>query len=234
MPLGTGTIRLSEIINEFGVGGTIPNNFRAYLACGNFLGWNGGVAQHENNIKIPSSGTMRFSDFRSNTTHVVDKDFESNNYTSSQSFYVDGGFGFYETKAGVWSTTASNALGLVYTDSSGGTLGNVDYLGKSTYNLDLNGPISSVFDYAQGVVTSVPDTATFMMAGDHRATGWGNPWISISVTIGSTVTLNRSASLVPNGTYDNINNITYWLWTGTTFGFGTVSPQTFKVRVRII
>lgn len=89
MGLGTGTIRLSEIISEFGVGGTIPSNFRSYLACGATVGWDGGVAQHENNINIPSSGTLKFSNFRSNTTHVVDKDFESDNYTSHWSTYVD-------------------------------------------------------------------------------------------------------------------------------------------------
>lgn len=234
MGLGTGTIKLSEVISEFGVGGTIPTNMRAYLACGSYSGWDGGVAQHENNASIPSSGTLRLSHFRSTSSIVVDKDFESDTYSSTAVTYTDIYTPYYETKSGLWTTDISSILGFAW-DTSGGTKGSIDVVGKSTFNLDLTCTLNSVFDFVSSSYTSAPDTACLAFTGDHRATGWGNPWISASITIGaSTTTLNRSASLVPNGTYNSTNNITYWLWSGL-FNFDvSYSSYNFKARVRIV
>ena len=236
MGLGTGTIRLSEIISEFGVGGTIPNNFRSYLAGGSYVGWDGGVAQHENNINIPTSGTLTFSNFRSNTTHVVDKDFESDTYSGITSDYVDFLTPQYESITGLWTSTAYSSLGFTFVNSSGGTIGTVDYIGKSTFNTGLTATVDSIFDYAPLNGSSpTPTNSAIVLAGDQRATGWGNPFISVSVIIGATTTtLTRAASVVPNGTYDAINNVTSWTW-NSTFGFTySYSSYNFNCRVTII
>jgi hypothetical protein len=236
MGLGTGTIKLSEIISEFGVGGTIPNNLRSYLAAGAYVGWDGGVAQHENNINIPTSGTIKISDFRSNTTHVVDKDFESDTYSGVTSDYLDFMIPEYESVSGLWTSTGSAALGFTYVNLSGGTIGNVDYVGKSTFNTGLTATLDSIVDYAPvNGSSSTPTNAALVLAGDQRATGWGNPFISVSVIIGATTTtLTRAASVVPNGTYDAINDVTIWTW-NSTFGFTySYTPYNFNCRVTII
>jgi hypothetical protein len=236
MALGTGTIKLSEIIDEFGVGGTIPNNLRSYLAGGNFAGWDGGVAEHENNINIPSSGTLNFSNFRSNTTHVIDKDFESDTYTAITSEYLDFIIPEYESITGLWTSAAHTSLGFNYVNSNGGSKGNVDYIGKSTFNLGLTATVNSIFDYALvNASTPNPTNAALVLSGDQRATGWGNPFISVSVIIGATTTtLNRADSVVPNGTYDSTNNITSWTW-NSIFGFTySYTSYNFKCRVRIL
>lgn len=236
MGLGTGTVKLSEIIAEFGGTTNTPTNFRSYLACGNFLGWDGGVAQHENNVNIPTSGTLQFSNFRSTSTYLVDKDFESDTYSGVTSDYVDFLTPELESITGLWTSTAYTALGFNFVNSSGGTQGVVDYIGKSTFNINLTAPLNSIFDYApRNGFTTNPSNAALVLTGDHRATGWGNPFVSVSVTIGATTTtLTRTTSVVPNGTYDNINDVTYWVW-NSTFGFTyDYSPYNFKCRVAII
>jgi hypothetical protein len=240
MAIGTGTVRLSDIINEFGVGGSIPNNLRSYFKCGNFVGWDGGVANHENNANVPFIGasTIKISDFRSYTNYVIDKDFESDNYQGKLTSYVDFNIPQYEVKSGLFTSNTSTMLGLVNTDAAGGTIGTINFIGKSTYDQTIGftevADVDSIFDFGISIPTT--DSAALVLLGDQRTTGWGNQWISASITVGvSTVTLNRTDSVVPVGTYNSTYNRTYWLWNDI-FGFvnGSFDPYNFKMRLRTI
>lgn len=239
MAIGTGTVKLSEIITEFGGSTSTPNNLRAYLKCGNFLGWDGGVANHENNANVPFSGTVNLGNFRSAGDLIVDRDFESDNYTGQLTFWVSGDYSFYESKSGLCTSAASSALSLGFSGATNGTKGTIDVIGKSTYDTSPGytelATVNSVFDYSFGI-NPYPDTAVFALTGDQRATGWGSPWKSVTVTINnSPSSLNRVDSVVPNGSYNVPNNITYWVWNNI-FGFvnGDFTPYNFKCSVSVI
>lgn len=241
MAIGTGTVKLSEIISEFGGTANTPYNLRSYFKCGNFAGWDGGVANHENNANVPFTGvsTLKIGDFRSVGNYVVDKDFESDTYTGKLNTYFDFSDPPYlEAKSGLYTTNTSIMFGLVFASYPAGTIGTIDTIGKSTYDATPGftevATVDSIFDY--GISSGIPDTGALVLNGDQRISGWGNQWISASVTIGvSTVTLNRVDSVVPNGTYNVTYDKTYWLFNNI-FGFvnGDFNPFNFKMRLRTI
>jgi hypothetical protein len=240
MAIGTGTVKLSQIITEFGGAANTPYNLRSYFKCGNFIGWDGGVANHENNANVPFTGTasLKISDFRSYGNYVVDKDFESDTYTGQLNTYFDYSIPYLEAKSGLYTSDTSIMLFLTFSGYPAGTIGTINTIGKSTYDASPGftevATVDSIFDY--GIVSGVPDSAALVLNGDERSTGWGNPWISASVTIGATTTtLNRADTVVPNGTYDAVYNKTYWLFNNI-FGFvnGDYNVFNFKMGLRTI
>lgn len=239
MGMGTGTIKLSEIITEFGGANNEPN-LRAYLKGASPV-TEGGVPEHENNFNVPLSGTIKIGDFRSNSTFIIDKDFESDNWNSVEESYVDNFTPQYESISGIWNSSFHTSLGFNYVNTSGGTPGVIDVVGKSPYNQSLTATVITICDAKlTNGGDAIPDTGFFALSGDERASGWalGNGFISVSVNVSSTITtLLRTDSDVPNGTYDATNNITYWQWSGSTFGMpytGGSTNTNIKFSVAII
>ena len=100
MALGTGSIRFSEIVAEFG--GVSPHRFSEYYAL-NALGVSG----------IPASGLMRFTHFRGKSNQVTEDVWVSSGYNHSE--WVSRGVQPY-----YWTTTSNGTrypTGWVYVDS---------------------------------------------------------------------------------------------------------------------
>lgn len=210
--------------NSFGGGGTIPLNLNQYRRGNSFLGWNGGVASHENNSNIPAvgiggsyTGNLELSDFNS----PAHRDFLSGNYVSS----VSTSSSPPEAAVGYASFAALGAVGC-------GSLSNIGTanrltVGKSTYDWTILGyaetaNIEGVFDFS-ATSTSV-DQFAVVMTGDQRRTGWGgtNPanvggtagFAPTFIALGAN-TLSFANAVIPNGSYNNAINLTTWVWNNT-------------------
>lgn len=216
-----------------------------------FIWYAAAVPEHENNVNIPLSGTLKFSNFRSIGDNVVDKDFESDTYSGAYKFIRSGteidseGDGvvirtpLFESASGIGTFSALNALGLnvlATANTMPSTIGNINEIGQTIDASNEKSVVNSIFDFGNDSYDTLPDSCTLILNGDKRATVWDLRWINVSVTVNnSTITLNRINSTVPNGSYDAIRNLTYWTWFGL-FGFpnATGSTYNFKVRVSII
>lgn len=213
---------LSTVISEFGGTGSVPINMRAYLKYGAYAGWYGGVAQHDNNSAIPSSGTLLLSNFDS----PADKDFVSDTYTYGISTYYDPGIPFSQSFNGYCASDPVMAgSGLVYLTACGAA-GSRTYVGKSTYGSSGQvAQVNMIGDYDNDGSTG------FIIGfnGDQRATGWGGAG-SIQAPYYVTIGLNTyyfSASSDPNGYYNS--GYTYYSWPGASSGVG--GNFTFRVGI---
>lgn len=216
-------MNLSTVIAEFGGTGSVPINMRAYLQYGAYGGWNGGVAQHDNNSAIPNTGTLLLSNFNS----PADKDFVSDTYTPG---YESNAYDppNYQTFYGYCSnTTVMGGSGLVYLSGPVGTAGSRINVGKSTYgSTGQTATINMIGDFDNN------GYAGFIIgfSGDQRATGWGGAG---SIQAPYQVVINGSTygfanSDVANGTYDSGANATYWTWNNTS---GISTNFTFIVSI---
>lgn len=220
----------TNVINEFGGSGSIPTNMRAYLKLGAFLNWNGGVAEHDNNSAIPTSGSLSLSNFAS----PADRDFVSDTYTIGQSFGVTGNIsvGFTGYLVSGVSDDPDNlrhpGLQGVVSPTTWGAFGSRKGIGKSTYgSVGQVATLTGVWDLRitfNGSFTS--GTVYVQMVGDQRRSGWGGTGTAggtsgaapTSVTISATgqadLALNFASASVPLGSYDGTYNFTTWSWTG--------------------
>ena len=198
---------LSGVKTEFGGTGTIPDNMRAYLKMGAYAGWYGGVAEHDNNSAIPSSGNLSLSNFAS----PADKNFVSDTYTANTESYWDlseppvfQGFIGYALNNTVMADCGLGNL------AATGTAGSRKVVGKSTYgSTGQTATIAMVGDFDNNGSTGF----IIGFTGDQRATGWGgagNVQAPVSVIINSN-TFTIASSGVPNGYYNG--GYTYWSWT---------------------
>ena len=213
---------LSGVKTEFGGTGTIPDNMRGYLKMGAFAGWYGGVAEHDNNSAIPSSGNLSLSNFAS----PADKNFVSDTYTADTDSYVDPGIPFYQTFIGYClNNTAMYESGL-YALGAIGTAGSRTVVGKSTFgSTGQTATIAMVGDFDNNGSTGF----IIGFTGDQRASGWGgagNIQAPVSVIINSN-TFTIASSGVPNGYYNG--GYTYWSWS-TQAGLSNGS-FTFQVSI---
>lgn len=201
------------------------------------------IAAHENNTNIPTSGTLKFSNFRSTGTYVVDRDFVSDSYTGVPSVFIAPYFSvtYYEIKSGIYTADASTSLGINYNTTVAGTLGTVETIGKSIRTptgSTKTCSINSILDYSIFSPVAIPNKAALVLSGDQRiSTQWDDPWTQVEVTLTATSTIKtlyRNNSIVPNGTYDSLRNLTYWAWNDI-FGFDNSgsTPFNFKTSVRI-
>jgi hypothetical protein len=206
----------------FGGAGTIPNNMRSYLMLGAYAGFHGGVAEHDNNGDIPSSGTVFLSDFAS----PADKDFVSDNYTAATSTVVVGEY--FEVFTGYASNDAAlQNFGFGFLSSVGAS-GSRDNVGKSTYGSSgQTAEVQLIGDW------NISDTTGVVIgfSGDHRATGWGGAGGGIQAPyyiVLNNTTYYMADSVVPNGSFNTTH--TYWAWTGA--GSGLVDGTfTFEVGI---
>jgi hypothetical protein len=221
-------MNLSTVISEFGGSGTVPINMRAYLKLGAYSGWYGGVAEHDNNNSIPTSGTLLLSYFNS----PADRDFVSDNYTNSLSQYVDFNIPYYEYAWGYSTSNGLAAAGLNFLSGSG-SAGSRTIVGKATYgSAGQEATVTGVYDYdidgqVQGFI--------FQLLGDQRRSGWGGTGNNsgdapTSITVLGTTLLFDNAS-VPNGTYNSTYNVTTWDWSTQTGLFNATTPFTFSVSI---
>lgn len=216
---------LSSVISMFGGTGTVPINMRAYLKYGAYSGWYGGVAQHDNNSAIPSSGTLLLSNFNS----PADKDFVSDTYTFGTSTYYDSNDPpFFQEFVGYATNNAMQGSGLFFLAGCG-TAGSRTNVGKSTFGSSgQTAQICMIGDFNNNGTTG------FIIGfnGDQRATTWGGagsiqaPYF---VTINST-TWYISTATDSNGYYDSSTNTTFYSWTSGQAGL-TNTTYTFRVAI---
>ena len=92
MALGTGSIRFSQIVSEFG--GVSPHRFSEYKSLSG-LGVSG----------VPASGSMRFSQFRGKSNQVSTQVWVSSGYSSSSWVYRGSGYEHVKKVSGqrIWS-----------------------------------------------------------------------------------------------------------------------------------
>jgi hypothetical protein len=218
----------TNVINEFGGSGSIPTNMRAYLKLGAVLNWNGGVAEHDNNSAIPTSGSLSLSNFAS----PASRDFVSNTYTIGQAFsstfdpligqidYVAAG-----VNDGVNNQTAIYTFTLV-SPNTFGTFGSRKTIGKSTYgSAGQVATLTGVWDIATYLNGSYVDGNIYVqMVGDQRRSGWGGTGtaggtsgaapttVTITAAGQSPLTLNFSGADTPLGSYNGTYNVTTWSW----------------------
>ena len=216
--------RLSDVKTEFGGTGSIPNNMRAYLKYGATAGWYGGVAEHDNNSAIPSSGNLRLSNFAS----PADRDFVSDVYTADTSTYYDFGIPFYQTFVGyALNNNAINNSGLFFLDAVG-TAGSRVNVGKSTYGSSgQTATVSLIGDFDDNGSTGV----IIGFSGTQLASGWGGAG---SIQAPYFIVLNgntyyMASSAVPEGQFLGDTD-TYWVWFG---GVSGLSNGNFSYRVGI-
>ena len=213
---------LSGVKTEFGGTGTLPDNMRGYLKMGAFLGWYGGVAEHDNNSAIPVSGNVSLTNFAS----PADKNFVSDTYTADTSSYYDPAIPFSQTFIGYClNNTAMYESGLT-TLSAIGTAGSRTVVGKSTFGSSgQTATIAMVGDFDNDGTTGF----IIGFTGDQRATSWGGAGsiqAPVSVIINSN-TFTIASSGVPNGYYNG--GYTYWSWS-TQAGLSNGS-FTFQVSI---
>jgi hypothetical protein len=222
---------LSGVISQFGGSGNVPNNMRSYLKLGAFSGWYGGVAEHDNNNLIPSSGSLSLSNFAS----PANKDFVSDNYTTGFSSYVDFNIPYYEYAWGYSTTDGLSAASLNFLTGQGSPGGRT-LVGKATYGSSgQEATVTGVYDYdidgqVQGFI--------FQLLGDQRRSGWGGTGTSpgtsgaapTSISILSS-TLSFGSATVPNGTYNSTYNITTWDWSTQVGLFNLPATFTFSVSI---
>jgi hypothetical protein len=208
-----------------------------------FIWFTSGVAEHENNVSIPFTGTLNISNFRSSGSNIVSRDFQSDTYTGQFNSYADTVNGIYEKKSGVYTSAATSSLGLVYGVSSGGTKGSIDVIGRSISGQSETASLNSILDFGLSfVIDLIPTNCALVLNGDVRISNWDIPWTVAAVTLNNTtVTLHRANSIVPSGSYSATNNITYWAWYGSVispniFGFvnGSTTPYNFTCKVGIL
>jgi hypothetical protein len=223
---------LNGVISEFGGSGAIPINMNSYYKLGATLGWNGGVAQHDNNSAIPTTGELRLSNFDS----PADKDFVSDNWTQGISTYVDGLSGDTWIVTGISTLAGLAAAGFVYNDATGSAGARVN-IGKSTFGASGQlAPVSGVYDWN---FNGQPGFI-IQMTGDQRRGlvfpvpgSWGGADIGyapFTVVINSQ-TRTFDSAFVPDGTYDPTYNITTWSWPGGEVGLSGTGTTTFRVSI---
>ena len=143
----------------------------------------------------------------------------------------------------MYTSAATNSLGLVYGVSSGGTKGSIDVIGRSISGQSETATLNSILDLGLSfVVDLIPTSCALVLNGDARVSNWDIPWTVAAVTLNNTtITLHRANSIVPSGSYSATNNVTYWAWYGsvvspTIFGFvnGSTTPYNFTCKVGIL
>lgn len=236
MAMGSGAIRLSEVCTEFGRQiNSQPRNLRSYLKCsapplfGFSFNSDYGVPEHENNNTIPSSGTLKLSNFRSVST-TVSQNYISNTCTADYVFNSEIFLGLTYFGRGF---ATEQALAGAFLPSFGG-MSSIDFVGKSTARLSKTASIIGVFDYMVGTIFD-PLSSYLVFAGDHRnSVSWDQRISSITVNIpgvGST-TKNVDASPFPDGLYDASYDATFYYWTDA-FGFPASSSNPFTVEIEL-
>lgn len=222
---------LSSVISEFGGSGTVPINMRAYLKLGAYSGWYGGVAEHENNNQIPSSGTLLLSNFAS----PADRDFVSDSYTTGFSSYYDFGIPYYEQSWGYMQSGGLAAAGAIYLTGNGSP-GSRTLVGKATYGAtNQEATVDGVYDLD---IDGQVNNFVFQLEGDQRRSGWGGTGSSpgtagaapTSIVVQGN-TFSFSSATVPNGTYNSTYNVTTWQWTSWSGLY--LNPSTFTFTVSI-
>ena len=214
---------LSGVKTEFGGTGTIPDNMRGYLKMGAFAGWNGGVAEHDNNSAIPVSGNVSLTNFAS----PADKNFVSDTYVAATSSYYDPGPPFTQTFIG-YGLNYDVVIGSgLYELDPTGTVGSRKVVGKSTYgSTGQTATVAMIGDFDNNGSTGF----IIGFTGDQRASGWGgagNVQAPVSVIINSN-TFTIASSSLPNGYY--IGGYTYWSWDASLAGLSN-GNFTFQVSI---
>lgn len=209
-----------------------------------FIWYAAAVPEHENNVNIPSSGTLKIGDFRSVGDNVVDKDFESDNYNGAKdqrfSFRPVDDPSIFEIASGAASVNALRTLFLPNIAIAGiipDIEGNIIEIGRTINALGEKSTIVGILDYGFDYAGNPPESGALILSGDQRATTWDLPWVSAAVTVNNiTTTLYRLESLIPNGSYNATYNVTSWVWNVSIFGFPNAPGSTynFKARVSII
>lgn len=193
-------INLSEVKTEFGGGQT-----QSYYRRGN-----GAVANHSNNIAIPTSLPIDLLDFLG----------------GSKNFNSAGGTTWTSAESNVGTDTYFGVNRGLFPGggflNSLGTRGSYYQVGKS-YSDTTTTNIDGVIDYVDNYTGAYG--VWVIMSGDVRGTWW------TSITANGT-TLNRSAADATNGIYPGGSYTqTYWTWTSGAFGFG--SATNFSIQLTL-
>lgn len=208
----SGQISSADISGEFG--GSAPHNLNEYYRGG------GLVANHQNNSGIPTSGQIKMSDF-----YGTDIDYESFGHVPFSTYsFIDFGDGNIQYTY-YYGIDRTNLTGLA--PGGMGTLSSTKQIGKSKSDLtqaNTHGFYSTYID-----INPVEDR--FIVLGDHRGSWFTS--VTTNSAGGGVITHNRSSAVTPLGQYSASNNVTYWIWNGSSIGGLTSTDTSFDIRVTL-
>ena len=220
----SGTIKLSEIVTEYGGG----SNQRAYLRAGGY------VANHQRNENIPTSGTLTTRNFLG-----TEKAFSSDTYVSgSSSGYSSGysGIAFYQDHIGLptnsmaisyytgtFSRQNANPPITVYNGGSGGSYYRVGKSKSSLYKCAF-AELSDYYGYyydGEGNFLYSDVRAYFRV---YQSVPWSSYYASINPSSPPTYSWGNDGSPTDSSNFEQYNTGTWWTSitvTNTTYNTST-------------